>query len=286
MSIPVLLVEGKSIPETWERSLLELWNSGVSMKTEYDSEAAPPSKDATMAMIVKEPMSEPRIHFCIPGGFEDLRKYVREVVDGVHDDWIDPKQGKWIYTYHQRLFNYEFGDDRIDQVNSMIEKLSSVPHSRRAQAITWNPKLDPESYDSPCLQRIWGRCAMSEGGTMYFNMNAHWRSRDAYKAAFMNMFALTELQKRISSGLSKRIGKEVLVGRYVDFSDSYHIYGSDFDDFKLRFLTIVEKREFFDETLTNSRTIRSNHPMVLKAFARADEMLEKEKPSGGKGTRE
>ncbi len=284
MSIPVISVKGRNIPQAWESSLLELWNSGISIRTEYDSEGVPPSKDATMVMTIEEPYSEPRIHMCIPGGLEDLRKYVREVVDGVHDDWIDPKQGKWIYTYHQRLFGYEMGKDTIDQVNFMITKLTSAPHSRRAQAITWNPMLDPLSYDPPCLQRIWGRCVSDEKGKMWFNMNAHWRSRDAYKAAFMNLFALTELQRIIARRISEKAGNEIFAGRYVDISDSYHIYGSDFNDFRIRFLAMIGKRKFFNDNLTDSRTLRSDHPLVLKAFAKADDALLKEKSTGRKGT--
>ena len=32
-----------------------------------------------------------------------------------------------------------------------------------------------------------------DGGQLSLNMNTHWRSRDAYKAAYMNVFALTDL---------------------------------------------------------------------------------------------
>ena len=34
--IPVLKVEGKTLPEVWEKSLLEVWQNGVAMKTQYD----------------------------------------------------------------------------------------------------------------------------------------------------------------------------------------------------------------------------------------------------------
>jgi thymidylate synthase len=62
-------------------------------------------------------------------------------------------------------------------------------------------------------------------------MNTHWRSRDAYKASFMNIFALTDLQKTMAEKISKKLGAEVSVGRYVDISDSFHIYGSYFEEF-------------------------------------------------------
>ena len=45
----------------------------------------------------------------------------------------------------------------------------------------------------------------------------------------------------------ERIKKDVAVGRYVDISDSFHIYGSYFDDFK-NFLKNVSERSFAEKT--------------------------------------
>jgi len=61
-------------------------------------------------------------------------------------------------------------------------------------------------------------------------MNTHWRSRDLYKAWFMNVYALTDLQRKIAEGIAKNRGEPVSVGRYVDISDSLHIYGSYFEE--------------------------------------------------------
>ena len=61
-------------------------------------------------------------------------------------------------------------------------------------------------------------------------MNTHWRSRDLYKAWFMNAYALTDLQKDIAWRISKKTGWEIEVGRYTDISDSLHLYGSYFHD--------------------------------------------------------
>jgi thymidylate synthase len=129
----------------------------------------------------------------------------------------------------------------------MMRKLSSAPYSRRAQAITWNPAIDPITDDPPCLQRIWARLVRREDGTYSLNMNTHWRSRDAYKASFMNIFALTDLQRVMAEGISKSMGSKVAVGRYVDISDSFHIYGSYADEFK-NFLKISKQRTFEEKT--------------------------------------
>jgi thymidylate synthase len=288
MSIPVIKVEGKTLPEVWEKSLIEVWEKGISIKTEYDKPEDPPSKDCTMLMVVKSPLEEPRIHLSIPARFEELEKYVMEVVEGIHDHWINPKEGKWTYTYHERLFNYpiQSGEEikRINQIEFMTEKLSKVPYTRRAQAITWKPDFDPETNDPPCLQRIWCRLVEGEDRKLYLNMQTEWRSRDAYKAAFMNMYALTSLQQRITKKLEEKMGKEILVGPYVDFSNSYHIYGSYFKDFE-RFLNQVKNREFYSPVITKSRTIRSDNPIIKQALENARKEVELEKATGEKGVR-
>jgi len=271
--IPVLLVRGRTLPEVWENSLLATWKEGIAVKTEYDKPEDPPSRDCTMIMIIEEPLAEPRIHRCFPGGLEDLEIYRLEVVEGVHDHWIAPEEGKWTYTYHERLFSYSVGEERIDQIAYIIDKLSKVPYSRRAQAITWKPDMDPKTDDPPCLQRIWCRLT-EENGSFYLNMNTHWRSRDAFKAAFMNIFALTDLQRLIADKLSERMGRKVLVGRYVDISDSYHIYGSYFKEIE-GFLKTLEQRTFEERTWTTD--------FAQPFFQLGRKRIEEERKTGIKG---
>ncbi|MCM8818389.1 MAG: thymidylate synthase [Candidatus Omnitrophica bacterium] len=283
--IPVIKVEGNSIAEVWERSLIELWEKGISIKTEYDREKDIPSKDCTMIMVIKEPFSEPRIHLAFPGGIEDLEKYRQEVVLGIHDHWINPEEKKWTYTYHDRLANYHIPEkeEKINQLEYIINKLSETPYSRRAQGITWIPFYDPFTYDPPCLQRIWCRI-VEENEDLFLNMNTHWRSRDAYRAAFMNLFGLTSLQKYIADEITKKIKREVKVGQYVDVSDSYHIYGESFEDFKKRFLSSIEKRDFYNPDHTKSRTLRSDDPIAISGFEYGKQLIEMEKKTGKKGT--
>ncbi len=244
--IPVIKVEGKTLPEVWEKAVIETWDKGLDIKTEYDKESDPPSKDCTMIMVVSEPLSEPLIHRAFPGSLEDLEIYRQEVVLGIHDHWINPEEGKWTYTYHKRLFEYEIEGERVKQMDYIIKKLSENYYSRRAQAITWNPKLDVATEDPPCLQRIWCRL-VEDADNLVLELNTHWRSRDAYKAAFMNMFALTDLARSIAESISKNIKKKVSVGRYVDISDSFHIYGSYHREFR-NFLKLIESRSFNERT--------------------------------------
>ncbi|MBN1872277.1 MAG: hypothetical protein JW800_06870, partial [Candidatus Omnitrophica bacterium] len=249
--IPVIKIEDDLLPLAWERAVLATWAEGREIKTEYDKKDDPPSKDCTMIIVVNDPFKEPRIHRAFPGGLEDLEVYRQEVVNGIHDHWINPAEGKWTYTYHKRIFSYEVENESIDQINEVITKLSNVPYSRRAQAITWNVKLDQRTDDPPCLQRLWFRITESAGGKLYLNMNTHWRSRDAFKASFMNIFALTDLQRQIALRISDKRGEKIEIGRYVDITDSFHIYGAYADDFK-KFVQTVKSRPLPDRTWPSS----------------------------------
>ena len=62
-------------------------------------------------------------------------------------------------------------------------------------------------------------------GRDVLSMNVHFRSNDAYKAAFMNMYAFTELQAMVAAEIG------VAPGEYMHIADSFHIYGSYFDEF-------------------------------------------------------
>lgn len=131
---PVIKVEGETLPEVWEKSVMKCWQEGIAIRTEYDKAGDPPSRDCTMIMEVTHPFKEPRLHRAFPAGLEDLEIYRQEVIFGIHDDWIKPEEGKWEYTYHERLLNYKAEGRSIDQIDYLVRKLSETPYTRRAQA--------------------------------------------------------------------------------------------------------------------------------------------------------
>ena len=244
MSIPLLTVSSDNLAAAWEDAVLACWENGMEVKTEYDKEGDPPSKDCTMAIHVRNAFAEPRIHRAFPGGLGDLESYKQQVIDGIQDHLM-AVEGGWKYTYHQRLFEYPTNDQgwRVNQIDFIVNKLAETPYTRRAQGITWIVGDDIYIDDPPCLQRVWCRITKDDEDNLYLNMNTHWRSRDAYKAAYMNMFALTELQAVIAMKISQIRNQEVFIGSYTDISDSFHIYGSYFSDFE-GFLNTIKVRTF------------------------------------------
>lgn len=295
LSIPTITVQSDTLAEAWEKSMIELYEKGVDLKTQYDKPGDPPSKDSTAIITINNPLAEPMIHRDFPGGFEDLQEYVMEVRDGIKDHLVrdpnDPEDTKWEYTYHQRLFSYSFENVKVripcyvcdkgeimmpfpndlcritkcdhcdgngyyedtffnptvfNQIETMCQKLASCPYTRRAQAITWKVWEDNDCYDPACLQSIWCRCLVDDDGVWWLNMNVRMRSNDAYKAAFMNMFAFIQLQQYVANRVAEISGETVRLGRYVHMADSYHLYGSYFDEFEGRFLKNYREREFKD----------------------------------------
>ena len=268
-----LFIDCETLPEAWEQAVLRCWNEGDRIRTEYDRPDDPESRDCTVMIVARDPFKEPRIHKAFPGALETLEVYRQEVVLGIHDGWINPEEGKWSYTYHQRLFNYDVhaadgSETIIDQFDYIIAKLSEAPHSRRAQAITWKPDVDPTVEDPACLQRMWFRIFEGE-----LRMNVHMRSNDAFKAAFMNMWAFTDLQRYVAEGVGKRLGRELRCGAYAHIVDSFHIYGSYFNEFE-GFLKSVETRSFED------RTWSSTNELVQSAFDSGKALVEQERAEG------
>jgi thymidylate synthase len=251
--IPVLMAEGDCIARAWENALVLLHRSGCDIKTQYDKPDDPPSKDATMIVTIHDPLAEPMIHRDFPGGFEELEEYVMEVCDGIKDHCVrdpnDPNDTRWEYTYHQRLFQYAVPTlAPVDQIEQICQQLTAAPYTRRAQAITWKVWEDATCYDPACLQSIWCRITFEEDRPL-LSMNVRFRSNDAYKAAFMNMFALANLQSRIAKRITELSGKSVGLGRYCHMADSFHIYGSNLPEFEARFLGAFQKRTFERRTM-------------------------------------
>jgi thymidylate synthase len=293
---PVLHVEADCIARAWEESLVLLYKRGGEIKTQYDKPDDPPSKDATMLITITDPLKEPMIHKDFPGGPEDLQEYVMEVCEGIKDhlvrDTRDPSDTRWEYTYHQRLFAYRVPTlSPFDQIETLCRKLAKTPYTRRAQAVTWMVWEDNDCYDPACMQSIWCRIvedSQSQGiekpkneapdssapdprlldfSTPRLCMNVRFRSNDAYKAAFMNIFALVQLQQKIANRVSELLGRAVAVGRYCHLADSYHLYGSYFQEFESRFLTALQKRTFEQRTLRYQdfrETMESARPAILE----------------------
>lgn len=298
-TIPNISIDSDTIPSAWELAVLGCWKNGFDRHTHYDRKDEqgnyidPASKDATIEVRIDNPFNEPMIHKNFPGGIEKLEEYKQEVVDGIHDHWIDPK--KWKYTYHERLMNYNPSvdltapgrglllpsEEAINQIDLIVKRLEKEQDDRGAQATTWMPTADPKmSKDRPCLQRLWFSILKDKNDDYVLNLNSHWRSRDLYKAWPMNVYAMSHLQKKVAEDLSNRWNKPVKIGSYIDISDSLHIYGSYWKD--ENFKKEINKME--TQPIEN-RVWNSTEPIVVEILKEARANLAKDPDYYAKGAK-
>lgn len=159
--------------------------------------------DCKMTMSIASPLSEPRISRMFPGTPYSLEQYRQEILDGILD--FEVKAGNWHYTYHQRYAKWIDG--------CVIPELRRDPGSRRAVTSIRDNEADALAENPACLQSMQ---FMIRDGKL--DMDVLFRSNDAVRAAFMNMFALIELQKKVAGELN------VPVGTYTHAANSYHCY--------------------------------------------------------------
>ena len=187
---------------------------------------------------------------------------------GIHDHWIAPQEGKWQYTYHERIEAYSLPDGRvINQLDYVVDALADAPHTRRAQISIWKCWEDAGIHDPACLQRMWFRIYGD-----HLVMSCHMRSNDAFKASYMNMYAFTDLQRLVAERVSERLGREITVGQYNHIVDSYHIYGSYFKEME-RFLQTIQVRSWEERTWT----LEQIEPLIQEARERIARDLERER---------
>lgn len=201
----LIQVYGRSLPEAYHIALERLKKFGDKVPCpDWNTECL----DSSVVIEVDDPMREPMISRCFPGGPYELEQYRQEMLDGILDFEIE--RGKWSYTYHDRM---------AQQIPFVIDELRRNPYSRRAVIQVRDWQHDAFSDDPACLQMI--QYFIRKG--KYLDCIVTFRSNDAIKAAYMNMFALVMLQKRIADELG------VYVGKYIHIANSFHCYARDYD---------------------------------------------------------
>ena len=122
--------------------------------------------------------------------YEAIEKYANQLLDeDIHN---------FVYTYGNRLMEYF----DINQYNVMINRIKEDINSRRAVAITYDPKEDSFKEDIPCLMMI--KLTISENK---LDMGVVFRSNDIRYAFSSNMYALFGVQAYLSKELNISVGK-------------------------------------------------------------------------------
>lgn len=200
--IPHIVVSGATITEAYHKALEALLRDGDMVDCpDWNTTCV----EACATIEVQEPLREPMISalsICDP---YSLEKYRMEMVDGLLDWSVEV--GLEPYTYHQRF---------AQQVERAVEDMQRSRDSRRA-AVTIRLPSDYDLSDAPCLQHIQFMIRNDK-----LNMFVLFRSNDAVKAAFMNMFGLAMVQKKVADAEGCEVGSMIYT------ANSFHCYQRDF----------------------------------------------------------
>jgi len=202
------VIRAPAIGRAHELVVKMILEKGWVLKTE-DEEATIEFEE--VALQVDTPLAEP---MASPNS-----RFQQRFLDKYAEDLLFGSPASFEYDYHSRLFDWgerlsSNGQNvHTNQIEYIIRKLRQSPNSRRAIAITWNPVIDENLDDCPCLQLI--QCILRDGR---LHMRVVFRSNDMLTAAGANMYALVQLQKFIA----EEIG--VPLGTYTHISLVPHVY--------------------------------------------------------------
>ncbi len=172
----------------------------------------PTIESGPITIVLDHPMADPRVSETSPFKAASHQAYAENLLHGEDEN-------KFEYTYWRRL--HQWGDELVhddtavvnDQIAYMTQKLKTDPRSRRAVAITWNPVIDQQVADVPCLQLV--QCAVRDHR---LQMSVVFRSNDIHLALSANMYGLIHKQQQIADAVG------VPVGRYTHVALIPHIY--------------------------------------------------------------
>jgi len=229
-------VEHEKVAGAWLELLRLVMAFGEIKPSEYTSN----QKELlnVVAVITHEDPHNPYFAPWFSFGAKELEDYYplitsREEMPGVN------------HTYGHRLRNYRGMD--YDQIHGIIQRLRRASHTRRAVAVTWDPLVDGDSENPPCLLQL---LTSIQSGKLY--LTAVFRSHDIYAAWPVNSLALRKLQQEICDALGVELGPMTIV------SHSAHIYADNWQ-------TVEELLgKYYPERLAWKDDPRGNFHIYLK----------------------
>ena len=132
------MVRANTVKEAWERSLKLIGTYGNLKLSDYDENQL---ELINLSIIVKnENLTSPSMIGTLEITEEELRKYEESLLD-------KEKTSDIKYTYGGRFRNFH----GIDQLEYMVKTLKNTQYSRRAVSMLWDPNLEANHNEGPCL---------------------------------------------------------------------------------------------------------------------------------------
>ncbi len=201
-------VEGATVAQTWLKIINLISRYGKTEKTRYASNNQLKEVLNLTAVVTSENPDKEYFPRYLPFSKTELAAYYPEFMTARTIPGVS-------YNYGHRMRKY-FSVDQIAQIKKLLQ---SRPFSKKAIAVTYDPKKDwkdVNSGDTPCLTHIICRVA---GGKLI--LTAHFRSQDMFHGWPRNAFALRKLQKDIADFI------KLPMGPLCTITHSAHMYADD-----------------------------------------------------------
>jgi len=214
----------------WEQAVKFCMENGYVGSTDTGMLSKDMSSKITLTGKAIQQIKNRELHKNFPTGKKHLSEYIIQFTDE-----FNVKESEFVYTYYDRLINYQtipdYSDmiltDTFNQLEYMRNELRKG--NRRAQAIIWTPRIDNKSIEPPCAQRIWLRVlekpdyefGIKKRGMV--ELHLMWRSRDMYTAWMSNLVGFVFMV------YNKILKDDYEIVKLVDFVNSAHINENDWE---------------------------------------------------------
>jgi thymidylate synthase len=210
-------IETAKAEDAWISILKQIMDFGDLIEDERDLIT---KELLNVIVTVNDPVNSLLPQGCL--SVEKLKRYEQSFLDiNNHVNGID---------YGKRLrehFGFKLGRDiykvKIDQVESVINRLKNCETTRRATMTTFDPSIDQCQNEIPSMVMIDFKIRKN----MLYTTGI-WRSHDIYGSWIPNFFGLKGLSKYISEYLGIKIGPITV------HSVSAHIYKTDFNNLNIK----------------------------------------------------
>ena len=202
-------IRGKTPVHAWRRLVKKIMKDGLIRTDERDLQ----TKWLDNVLIHIENPYENRVSAGYPFSEKVLKEqYATQL--------LTPDKLDFEYTYGERL--NAWGKEQINQIDYIVKKLSSSPHTRRAVANLWDPRVDERADEVPCLNHF---VFMKKKDML--DLTVAIRSNDMFGAWPANVYALTELLIHVSERVKMKPGS------ITTLSVNAHIYQHDWEKAEL-----------------------------------------------------
>ncbi len=191
-------IKGKTLSDAWPKILDNIFRYGQEVEDERGQKTL---EVLNLVWTVTDSINSKRPSECSMGP-ESMEVYI--------DEMIDSDQGKFVYTYGNRLQEHF---EKVNQIQEAINRLKNCKESRRAISVTWDPFIDSKRDEVPCMMLVDFKIRHK---ILY--TTALWRSHDAYGAIPANFLALKKLSEYVADNIGVKIGPITV------HSISAHIY--------------------------------------------------------------